>query len=87
MKRIATVAAILTTAAIAAPSVAVAGNVAQAKPQITAQIVRAQVARVHVARVQVAKAHRANAVVSMQRHTVQLANAKRFSILLRTQLR
>jgi len=78
MKRIATVAAILTTAGIAVPSVAAAGNVsAQVKPQVTAQIVG----------VQTAKVQRAKAAVSVQRHTVQLANAKRFSILLQPQIR
>lgn len=87
MKRVATVAAILTTAAIAVPSVAAAGNVAQVKPQATAQVVRVQVSRVQIARVQIARAQRAKAAVSLQRRTVQLANAKRFSILLRTQLR
>ena len=77
MKRIATIAAILTTAAIVAP-VAAAGNIsAQIKPQISAQIVG----------VQVAKVQRANAAVTVQRHTVQLANAKRFSILLHSQIR
>jgi len=87
VKRIATIAAILTTAAIAVPSVAAAGNVAQVKPQVTAQIVGVQVARVQVARVQIARVQRAQAAVSLQRHTVQLANAKRFSILLHAQIR
>ena len=77
MKRIATIGAILTTAAIAVPSVAAAGNVAQVKPQFKAQIVG----------VQVAKVQRAQAAVSLQRHTVQLANAKRISLLLPAQIR
>jgi len=76
MKRIATIAAILTTAAIVAPAAA-AGNVAQVKSQVTAQIVG----------VQTAKVQRAKAAVSVQRHTVQLVNAKRFSILLHAQIR
>jgi hypothetical protein len=62
VKRIATIAAILTTAAIAVPSVASAGNVARAKVQISAQIVG----------VQTAKVHRANAAVTVQRHSVAL---------------
>lgn len=77
VKRIATIAAILTTAAIAVPSVASAGNVAQVNPQITAQIIG----------VQTAKVQRAKAAVTVQRHSVQLANAKRFSILLHSQIR
>ena len=48
MKRIATIAAVLTTAAIVAP-VATAGNVAQIKPQVTAQIVGVQVANLQIA--------------------------------------
>ena len=77
MKRIATIAAILTTAAIVAPSVAAGGNVAQVKPQISAQIVGVQVATVQRARV----------AVSVQRISSQRASAKRFSILLRSQIR
>jgi hypothetical protein len=76
MKRIATIAAVLTTAAIVAP-VAAAGNVAQVKPQVSAQI----------ARVQVAKVQRANTAVTVQRISSQRANARRFSILLRAQIR
>ena len=76
MKRIATIGAIITAFAIA-PSVAVAGNVAaQAKPQITAQVIG----------VQTAKVQRAQVAVSMQRHLVQISKAKRFS-LLRAQIR
>jgi hypothetical protein len=77
MKRIATIAAILTAAAVAVPSVAAAGNVAQFKPQITAQVIGAQVAQVQ----------RAKAAVTVQRISSQRANAKRFSILLRAQIR
>ena len=77
MKRIATIAAILTTAAIAVPSVASAGSVVQIKPQLTAQVIG----------VQTAKVQRAKAAVTVQRHAVQLANAKRFSILLHAQIR
>ena len=77
MKRIATIAAVLTTAAIVAP-VAAAGNIsAQIKPQISAQIVG----------VQVAKVQRANAAVTLQRISSQRANARRFSILLQAQIR
>ena len=76
MKRIATIAAVLTTAAIVAP-VATAGTVAQVKPQISAQIVG----------VQVAKVQRANAAVTVQRISSQRANARRFSILLHAQIR
>ena len=77
MKRIATIAAILTAAAVAVPSVAAAGNVAQFKPQITAQVIGAQVAQVQ----------RAKAAVTVQRISSQRAKAKRFSILLRAQIR
>ena len=77
MKRIATIGAIVTAFAVA-PSVAAAGNVAaQSKPQVTAQVVG----------VQVAKVQRAQAAVSVQRHLVQVAQAKRISLLLRPQLR
>ena len=76
MKRIATIAAVLTAAALAGPSVAAAGNVtAQVKPQVTAQIVGAQVA----------KAQRVSAAVTAQRVTSQRVNAKRLSLLLRVQ--
>ena len=77
VKRIATIAAILTAAVIAVPSVASGGNVAQVKPQVTAQLVGTQGS----------KAQRVTAAVSLQRHSIQLANAKRFSILLHTQIR
>jgi uncharacterized protein YdeI (BOF family) len=76
MKRIATIGAIVTAFAVA-PSVAAAGNVAaQAQPQVTAQVIT----------VQTAKVQRAQAAVSIQRHLVQVAQAKRFS-LLRAQIR
>ena len=76
MKRIATIGAIVTAFAVA-PSVAAAGNVAaQAQPQVS----------VHAVGVQVAKVQRAQASVSLQRHLVQVAHAKRFS-LLRAQVR
>ena len=77
VRRIATIAAILTTAAIAVPSIASAGNVAQAKLQVTAQLAGAPAA----------KLQRANAAVRAQRHSVQLANAERVSILLHAQIR
>jgi len=87
MKRIATIGAILTTAAIAVPSVAAAGNVAQVKPQFKAQIVGVQVARVQVARVQIARVHQAGTAISLQRHAAQLANTQRYSNVLRAQIR
>jgi lipid II:glycine glycyltransferase (peptidoglycan interpeptide bridge formation enzyme) len=77
VKRIATIAAVLTAAAIAVPSIASAGSVVQIKPQITVQIVGAQASQ----------AQRAKAAVTVQRHAVQLANAKRLSILLHAQIR
>ena len=74
MKRIATIGAVITVFAVA-PSVAAAGNVAaQAKPQVTVQVVD----------VQVAKVQRAQAAISLQRHLVQVAQAKRFSLMFRT---
>jgi len=77
MKRIATIGAVITAFAIA-PSVAAAANdAAQAKPQITAQVIG----------VQTAKVQRAQAAVSMQRHLVQVAQAKRFTLLFRTSIR
>jgi hypothetical protein len=75
MKRIATIGAVITAFAIA-PSLASAGNVVQVKPQFKAQVIGAQVA----------KAQRAQAAVSLQRHRVQLAQAKRWGIL-RAQIR
>ena len=69
MKRIATIAAVVTAAAVAVPT-ATAGNRAQVKPQVTAQVVG----------VQVAKVQRAQAAVSLQRHLVQVAFSKRFSL-------
>ena len=73
MKRIATIAAVLTTAAIAVPSVAAAGNVAQVKPQVSTQVVSAQVSTVQ----------RAKIAVSVQRVSAQRSQAQRFSVLLR----
>jgi len=75
MKRIATIGAVITAFAIA-PSLASAGNVVQVKPQFKAQVIGGQVA----------KAQRAQAAVSLQRHRVQLAQAKRWGIL-RAQIR
>jgi hypothetical protein len=75
MKRIATIGAVITAFAVV-PSVAAAGNVAaQSKPQVTVQVVD----------VQVAKVRRAQAAISVQRHLVQVAQAKRFSLLFRVQ--
>jgi hypothetical protein len=77
MKRIATIAAVLTTAAIVAP-VATAGSIsAQVKPQMSAQIARAQIATVQ----------RANVAVSVQRISWMTWNARRFSILHQAQIR
>jgi hypothetical protein len=77
MKRIATIGAIITAFAVA-PSVASAGNnTAQAKPQVSAQVIT----------VQVSKVQRAQAAISVQRHLVQIAQAKRFSLMLRAQIR
>ena len=72
MKRIATFATVLATAAVAAP-VAAAGNVAQVKSQDHPQI----------SKVQVAQVARANAAITAQRISSQRAQALRFSILLR----
>lgn len=69
MKRIATIATVVTAAAVAVPT-ATAQNRAQVKPQVTAQVVGVQVARVQ----------RAQAAVSLQRHLVQIAYAKRVSL-------
>lgn len=69
MKRIATIAAVIAAAAVAVPT-ATAQNRAQVKPQVTAQVVG----------VQVAKVQRAQAAVSLQRHLVQIAYAKRISL-------
>jgi len=74
MKRIATLGAIVTAFAVA-PAVAAAGNIST---QVTLQNHKAQVVGVQVAKVQ-----RAQAAVSVQRHLVQVANAKRFSLLFR----
>ncbi len=75
MKRIATVGAVITAFAIA-PSIAAAGNVVQVTPRVTTQVVGVQVANVQ--RVQVA--------VAVQRHRVQVAQAKKWAVL-RAQLR
>ncbi len=70
MKRIVTTASVIAVLA-AAPSVASAANVAE-KPQLTVQ----------VAKVKVANVQRANvAALKVQRHLVQIAQAKRFSLL------
>lgn len=77
MKRIATIGAIATAFAVA-PAVAAAGNVAQ----VTVQNHKPQVVDVQIAKVQ-----RAQAAISVQRHLVQVAHAKRFSLLFRAQMR
>jgi hypothetical protein len=71
MKRIATIAAVLTAAAVAVPVAAAGNDAAQSKPQITAQIVD----------IQVAKVQRAQAAVTVKRHLIQVSKAKRFSVL------
>lgn len=76
MRTIAITGAIATAFAVA-PAVAAAGNVAQVKPQVTVQVVD----------VQVAKVQRAQVATSLQRHLVQVAHAKRFSLLVRTYAR
>ncbi len=77
MKRIATIGAIATAFAVA-PALAAGGNVAQ---------VELQSHEPQVVDVQMAKVQRAQAAVSLQRHLVQVAQAKRFSLLVRTQVR
>jgi hypothetical protein len=78
MKRIATVGAIVTAFAVA-PAVAAGGNIGT---QVTLQNHKPQVVDVQIAKVQ-----RAQAAVSIQRHLVQVAHVKRFSVLFRTQMR
>jgi hypothetical protein len=78
MKRIATIGAIAAAFAVA-PAVAAAGNVGA---QATVQNHKAQVVDVQIAKVQ-----RAQVAISVQRHLVQVAHAKRFSILFRAQMR
>ena len=81
MKRIATLGAIVTAFA-AVPAVAAAGN----DPQVTTQVAKVQVAKVQRAQAAVSL-QRAQAAVSVQRHLVQVAHAKRFSLLSRTYMR
>jgi hypothetical protein len=76
MKRIATLGAVVAAFAVA-PAVAAAENDVQVKPQVTAQVVD----------VQIAKVQRAQVAISVQRHLVQVAHAKRFSLLTRLQIR
>ena len=77
MKRIATIGAVVTAFAVV-PTVAAAGNFsAQVKPQISAQVIG----------VQTSKVQRARVAVSVQRHLVQVVQSKRFTTLLRAQLR
>jgi hypothetical protein len=76
MKRIATIGAVVTAFAVA-PSLAAGGNfAAELKPQITAQVIGAQVA----------SARRVQAAVSVQRHRIQVAQARKWAVL-RAQLR
>ena len=76
MKRIATFGAIVTAFAVA-PAVAAGGNNTQVKPLVNTQVVG----------MQFAKTQRAQAAVSVQRHLVQVANTKRFSLLSRSSMR
>ena len=76
MKRIATIGAIVTAFAVA-PRSPLRG---------TSQRSRSRRSTAQVVGVQVAKVQRAQAAVSVQRHLVQVAQAKRIS-LLRPQLR
>ncbi len=70
MKRIVTVGAVVTAFAVA-PAVAAGGNVvAQAEPQVSAQVVG----------VQIAKPQRAQAAVSLKRHLVQVAQTQRITL-------
>jgi hypothetical protein len=78
MRTIAITGAIATAFAVA-PAVATAGNIGT---QATVQNHKAQVVDVQVAKVQ-----RAQAATSLQRHLVQVAHGKRFSLVVRTQLR
>ena len=76
MKRIATIAAVVTAFAVA-PSLAAGGNfAAEIKPQVSFEVVGAQVANA-----QAAKVRRAQAAVSVQRHLVQIRLARRFAEL------
>jgi hypothetical protein len=78
MKRIATVAAIITAFAVA-PSVGMAANKpAHLKPQLTAQVIRVQTANVQRARA---------AALSVQRNRVLISRTQGLSVLLRTQIR
>ena len=77
MKRIATLGAFVTAFAVA-PAVATAGNVTQVKLQSH---------RPQVVDVQMVKVQRATSAVSLQRHLVQVAHAKRFALLQRALLR
>jgi hypothetical protein len=77
MKRIATLGAVVTAFAVA-PAVAAADNVAQVKPQNH---------QPQVVDVQIAKVQRAQVAISVQRHLVQVAHAKRLSLLTRVQIR
>ena len=81
MKRIATIAAVITAFAVA-PSLAAAGNVvAQVTPQVSTQVVGTEVARTQVARSQ-----HVQTAVSLQRHVVQLRLARHLGTL-RAQIR
>ena len=73
MKRIATIGAVVTAFAVAAPAATAGSFAVQVKQQISAQVVT----------VQVSNAQRAKVAVSIQRHQAQVAQAQRFSLLLR----
>jgi hypothetical protein len=78
LKRIVTVAAIITAFAVAPSVASAASKPALQKPQLTVQ----------VAKVQIAKVQRAQtAALSVQRQRVLISRAQAFSILLRMQIR
>ena len=71
MRRIDTIAAVLTTAAVAVPVASAGNGVASANTQVTRQIVGTHVANTH----------RVHTAVLLQRHQVQVAYAKRWALL------
>ena len=81
MKRIATIAAVVTAFAVA-PSLAAGWNfAAEIQPQVSAQVIGTQVAKTQVANTQIANVRRAQAAVSVQRHLVQIKLAWRYADL------
>jgi hypothetical protein len=86
MKRIATIAAVLTTAVVAVPVAAGGNNVATKNTQVVRQVVGVQVANTQVVRTKLANRHRVTTAAKVQRHRVQILRAQRWT-LLRAQLR